>query len=273
MNVIIMKAHTKHFEDFGKVQDEIKFLTKSEIRLEILKCLDESPYTVKEIVENTGMTYSSVSSNMNKLEKNKNIYKKDNKFRISYLTKIYFENIIHFKKSLEVISNFEEFWNKHDINNLDYDSVKNITDLYDSELVKSTSTDIYKIYNTIKAQIVNSEKIMAIFPYLHPDFPKLVEDELRKGAEIQLIINDAIHKSLILGIDEDLRKECLKNKKLKIHTVKNDLKIYLTICDDEMSLGLFKNDNSFDQNRILISSAKQARRWAEKLFAQIKEEL
>ena len=92
-----MKAHTKHFEDFGKVQDEIKFLTKSEIRLEILKCLDESPYTVKEIVENTGMTYSSVSSNMNKLEKNKNIYKKDNKFRISYLTKIYFENIIHFK--------------------------------------------------------------------------------------------------------------------------------------------------------------------------------
>ena len=114
---------------------------------------------------------------------------------------------------------------------------------------------------------------MAIFPYLHPDFPKLVEDELRKGAEIQLIINDAIYKSLILGIDEDLRKECLKNKKLKIHTVKNDLKIYLTICDDEMSLGLFKNDNSFDQNRILISSAKQAKRWAEKLFAQIKEEL
>lgn len=268
-----MKARTAHFDTLGKVQEEIKFLTKSEIRLEILHCLEEAPYTVKEIVENTGMTYSSVSSNVNKLEKNRNIYKKDNKFRISYLTRIYFENITHFNQSLEVIINFEEFWNKHNISNLDYDSVKNIIDLHDSKLVKSTSTDIYKTYNTIKAQIVNSEKILAIFPYLHPDFPKLVEDELRKGAEIHLILNDAIYKSLMMGIDENLRKKCLRNNKLKIKTVKDNLEIYLTICDNEMSLGLFKNDNSFDQNRILISSNKKAIRWAERLFNQIKENL
>lgn len=268
-----MKARTANFDTLGKVQEEIKFLTKSEIRLEILQCLEEAPYTVKEIVENTGMTYSSVSSNVNKLKKNRNIYKKDNKFRISYLTRIYFENIAHFNQSLEVITNFEEFWNKHNISNLDYESIKNIIDLHDSELVKSTSTDIYKTYNTVKAQIVNSKKIEAIFPYLHPDFPKLVEDELRKGAEIDLILNDAIYKSLMLGIDGDLRKKCIRNKKLKIHTVKDDLEIYLTICDNEMSLGLFKNDNSFDQNRILISSNKKAIKWAERLFKQIKENL
>ena len=96
--------------------------------------------------------------------------------------------------------------------------------------------------------------------------------DARKINEMNEDYNNNVTEILKNYISE-LIGELLKNKKLKIHTVKNDLKIYLTICDDEMSLGLFKNDNSFDQNRILISSAKQARRWAEKLFAQIKEEL
>ena len=36
----------------------------------------------------------------------------------------------------------------------------------------------------------------------------------------------------------------------------DDLNLYLTVCDNSMSLGLFKNDGSFDQNRILISKAE-----------------
>lgn len=268
-----MKIEIENFKTLSKVQEEIKFLTKSEIRLEILKCLDKSPKTVKEIVKSSGMTYSSVSSNVNKLEKNNNIYKKEGKFRINYLTKIYYDNIINFNKSLEVITTFEEFWNKHNIDNFDYESIKNIIDLHECELVKSTSIDIYKTYNTLKDQIINSKRILAIFPYLHPDFPKLIENELKKGAEIQLIVSDAIYKSLVYEIDENTRKEGFKQGKFKVHSVKKPLEIYLAICDNEMSLGLYKSDNSFDQNRILISSNEKATKWSENLFNEIKAQI
>lgn len=268
-----MKLQKENYETLSIVHDELKFLTKSEIRLGILNCLSQSPHTVKEIVKDTGMTYSSVSSNVNKLEKNDNIYKENNRFRLSCLTKIYFDNIVCFNRSLEIITNFEEFWNHHNINDLDYDSIKNLTDLYSSELVKSTSIDIYKTYNTIKSQIVDSQRIQAIFPYLHPDYPKLIEDELEKGAEIELIINDAIYKSLIMEIDDSVRKRCMKSGSLKVHSVKNPLNIYLTICDGEMSLGLFKSDESFDQNRILISSNENAIKWSQNLFNEIKTHL
>ncbi|MDO5848858.1 MAG: DUF1724 domain-containing protein [Methanobrevibacter sp.] len=268
-----MNNRKENYKTLSKIQDELKFLTKSEIRLEILNCLNQAPYTVKEIVDITGMTYSSVSSNVNKLEKNNNIYKKDNKFQIDYLTKIYFENIVNFKRSLEIITNFEEFWNKHNINKIDYESVKNLTDLYNSELVESTSIDIYKTYNTIKTQMINSKRIEAVFPYLHPDYPKLIENELRNGARIDLIINDAIYKDLILTIEDDLRRESMKNGNLTVKSVKAPLNIYLTICDDEMSLGLFKNDDSFDQNRILISSNEKSVDWGHKLFDHIKNNI
>ena len=40
-----------------------------------------------------------------------------------------------------------------------------------------------------------------------------------------------------------------------------------------MSLGLFKNDGSFDQNRILISDSQKSHKWAEDLFKTIKQEV
>jgi len=37
-----------------------------------------------------------------------------------------------------------------------------------------------------------------------------------------------------------------------------------------MSLGLFKNDDSFDQNRILISQDSKSYQWADELFNHMK---
>ena len=37
-----------------------------------------------------------------------------------------------------------------------------------------------------------------------------------------------------------------------------------------MSLGLFKNDGSFDQNRILTSDDEKAYEWSDELFKHVK---
>lgn len=70
----------ENYSTLLKIEEDMKFLTKSEIRLKILRCLNFSPTSIKEIVKKTGLTYSSVSSNINKLQKKKKIVKKDNKF-------------------------------------------------------------------------------------------------------------------------------------------------------------------------------------------------
>ena len=265
--------HNTNYETLLNIEEELKFLTKSTVRIRILNCLKNASYNVKEIAKATNMRYSSVSSNVSKLELNNNIYKEDGKFKITFITRMYLEHILDFNKSLKIITDFEEFWHKHNIDNIDSQSIKNLTDLYNSELVKSTSVDIYKTYNTIKKQIIESENIKAIFPYLHPEYPKLIENQLKNGAKIELLVNNSIYKSLIHNIDDEVRRTNIKNGNFKVRSVKKPLNIYLTICDNNMSLGLYKNDESFDQNRILISSNEKAVSWSENLFNKIKNHI
>ena len=58
------------------LNNDITFLAKSEIRLKILSELQKKPRSVKELVNVTKITYSSITSNLTKLEENDHITKK-----------------------------------------------------------------------------------------------------------------------------------------------------------------------------------------------------
>lgn len=255
------------------LNNDITFLAKSEIRLKILSELQKKPRSVKELVNVTKITYSSISSNLTKLEENDHITKKKNRYHLNPLSEIYYENLMDFKVSMDLIENFDDFWRNHNIDQLTIDSVQNIIDLKDSELVKTTPLDIYKTHNVNKENILNSDNIKAIFPYLHPEYPQLLENILKKQGKVELIIPKNMFKELIFEISNNVRKKATKDKKLKVYTTEDDLKLYLTLCDGTMSLGLFKNDGSFDQNRLLISESKEAQFWAENLFESVKQQV
>lgn len=252
------------------INEELQFLAQSEIRLKILDELNKKPNNARGLVKQTKINYSSVSSNLNKLEKRKHIKKIKNKYCVNPMTEIYFKTLLEFKKSIELIQNYDSFWDKHNINRLTLDSIRNINDLTDSKLIETTPLDIYKTHNTIKKQLVESDNVKAIFPYMHPEYPKIIEKILENEGTIELIIPKSIFKGILTSIDADIRKKSIKNEKLKVHIIDDDLDLYLTICDETMSLGLFKNDGSFDQNRILISNTQKSHDWAEELFQNIK---
>ncbi len=257
--------------EIENINEKIQFLTKSGIRLHILNILSKNPQNIKELVDTTQITYSTLSSNLHKLEKEKYIQKIKNKFYLTQTTKIYLDIILEFKNVINLINQFDEFWDKHDIAQINLDSLKNITSLHDSQLIKTTPLDIYKTHNTIKGQLLMSYNIKAIFPYLHPDYPVIIEQVLQKGGNVELIINDAIFESLMNNIETELRKNSIKNGCLKVHSLKDNLNLYLIISDKNTNLGLFKSDGSFDQNRLLTSESEQAIGWANNLFENIKE--
>ena len=161
------------------INNDIKFLAKSEIRLKILNEIYKKPNNVRGIVKKTKITYSSVSSNIGKLEKNNHITKIDNKYHINPMSEVYLKTLMDFKTSMDIVSDYETFWNKHNLNQLSINSVKRITDLKDSQLIETTPVDIYKTHNAIKNQIMSSKNVKAIFPYLHPEYPGLIEMVLK----------------------------------------------------------------------------------------------
>ena len=202
------------------INQKIQFLTKSGIRLHILNILSKNPQNIKELVNTTQITYSTLSSNLHKLQQEKYIQKIKNKYYLTQTTKMYLNIILEFKNAIKLINQFDEFWDKHDVKQINLDSLKNITSLHDSQLIKTTPIDIYKTHNTIKGQLLMSYNIKAIFPYLHPDYPVIIEQVLQKGGNVELIINDEIFECNGTGTVEE-KVKILENKPIsKFATVK-----------------------------------------------------
>ena len=257
----------------NNIDNDIKFLAKSEIRLKILSELDKDPDNVKGLVKKTDLAYSSISSNVYKLENNNYITKVENKYHVNPMTQVYFKTLMDFKKSVDMVNDYHAFWNKHDLNQLSINSVRRITDLKNSRLIETTPIDIYKTHNIIKDQIIKAENVKAIFPYLHPEYPNLIEGVLKNDGNVELIMPKNIFKELIFRINGDVRKQAIREKKLKVYRFRKDLNLYLTICDENMSLGLFKNDGSFDQNRVLVCDDEMSFNWALELFQYVKKQV
>lgn len=255
------------------INKNIKFLAKSEIRLKILSELQKRPNDVRGLVNKTKIKYSSVSSNVIKLEKNNYITREKNSYHINPLTEIYLTTFMDFKNTLDLINDYDAFWDRHNLKELSIESVKNITDLKNSRLIEATPLDIYKTHNTIKNQLVTSKSVKAIFPYLHPEYPKIIAEILKNNGSVELILPKNISKETISQIEMETKSQSIENERLKIYVVKDELELYLTISDGTMSLGLFKNDGSFDQNRILISKNNKSQKWAEELFSYVKDQV
>ena len=255
------------------IDENIKFLAKSEIRLKILSELHKKPNDVRGLVKKTEITYSSVSSNLIKLERQNYITKINKLYHINPMSEIYFTTFMDFKNTVDLINSYDAFWDRHNLGQLSIECVKNMTDLQDSQLVEATPIDIYKTHNTTKKQLMNSKNVKAIFPYLHPEYPKIIEEILKSGGSLELILTEEVFKEINGRINRKIRETAIEDNKLQIHIFEDDLNLYLTICDGNMSLGLFKNDGSFDQNRILISGNVQSRNWAEDLFEYIKNQV
>ncbi|MBR6023613.1 MAG: DUF1724 domain-containing protein [Methanobrevibacter sp.] len=252
------------------IKNDMMFLVKSEIRLKILTELTARPQTIREIVDRTKMAYSSVSNNLNKLERKNYVIKENRIYTITPMTKLYFNQLMDFKKSIDVIKNFDSFWYKHDISFINNELIENITELYESKLIETNPIDIYKTHDNIKKQLESSKNIRGIVPYIHPDYPSLVENILKNEGKIELIMEKNIYHGLISQMNRDLKNKSIRNGSLNVHVLKDNPDIYLLICDGSMNLGLFKNDGSYDQNRILNSNDSESLKWANALFENIK---
>ncbi len=267
---IIKNWRKQKMSTHNEIDDDIKFLAQSEIRLKILSELYDRPNNVHGLVRNTNINYSSVSSNLSKLEQNNHIKKVNNKYHVNPMSEIYFKVLMDFKSSIDLIRDYDGFWDKHNLNQLSMDCLKNITNLKDSKLIETTPIDIYKTHNITKDQLMKTKSLKAIFPYLHPEYPQLIENILNGKGNVEIIIPKGIYREITSKIDVKIMKKSSKTKKLKIYPVNDDLQVYLTICDESISLGLFKDDGSFDQNRILICESEESQKWARNLFETIK---
>ena len=253
--------------DFKDIQKEIKFLTNSDNRLEILHCLLKSPQTLKEIHEKTGLNNSSISINVSSLESKGYVVNRNDVFYLTNASKIILTNIFYFNKSANFLDKNADFFNSHKLNHLQFNALKDMSSLENSELIESTSTDIFKTVRIFPEFSVGSKSIKTIFPYVHPQIIDLLNYWFENDVDVKLILEEDVSKAFI-DLFNDFAYDGESNCRISVKTVGRKLDFVLGVIDEGIILGFYKEDGKFDQNAVFISRDSEAVVWGKDIFEE-----
>lgn len=259
-----MKKISKTVNNYNDISKDIKFLSNSMVRLNILKNLYESAMNMKDINQKTKINYSAISNNIHALEINGLIYRENNCYYLSNAMRVYMGDILKLNVLMVLLERLSPILQNHIVKSLPCDSIDNFHILQDIDLIEADGLNIYKTYDVIEKTIDKSDYVKAILPFSLNDFNECINGSLLKNKKIHLISPLNIKKILIKNLDAS-------NVNLKIDFF--DFNEFLLLCTDKnMILGFFKDDGTYDQNRLLTSSNDECIKWANDLFENFKKE-
>ena len=86
----------------------------------------------------------------------------------------------------------------------------------------------------------------------------------KKLESLELIVSEHILRSI--KRNDFFKNALIKHEKVRIISIKRNIKIFLTYSEDFMALSLFFKDGHYDDSQILIANDGNALNWAESLF-------
>ena len=256
-----MVENNNYLKNYESISKDVKYLTNSISRLKILATLYECPKTMKELTEETGLSYSSVSSTMHNLELKDFVYRESSKYHLSNSMKLEIENLLELNEIMEVISKFFNILDKHLVDMIPNKSIAELYLLGQASLIESGDIDAYRTYNYIENALAEADCVRCILPFYYESFNKQLNRLVKVKKSIEAIVSQNI-----LHIFEE------KSDIEKLSSFNKDINFLLIVTDKVMILGLFKDDGSFDQNRLLTSKNGDSIRWANNLFINFKIE-
>ncbi|MDO5852389.1 MAG: DUF1724 domain-containing protein [Methanobacteriaceae archaeon] len=244
--------------------NELTYLLRSKIRFKIIINLYKKSLTLKEL-ENCGLSYGSLLSNIKNLENKGYIISVDDKYHLTNSIKIKIENILYLIQAGDNIYNFDDYLNNHFIKSDKLSILSQIPLDTKYEIITNTPLNPYKVVNNFSKNMVEDGKIKCIFTHIHPEFQK-VNTELKTSSELKILVSKEIQEYLISK--QEFNSD--NDKNIKIKTI-NPVKLSLTVTDKEVMFVLYNKDGTYDTNSAIISTDHKLILYGNRLFDEIEK--
>ncbi|MGN0177482.1 MAG: transcriptional regulator FilR1 domain-containing protein [Methanobrevibacter sp.] len=257
--MINLENNKNYLKSYDSISEEIKYLTNSIIRLKILAALYKCPLNMKDINSTTSLSYSSISSNLHNLELKGIVYREHNKYFLSNSSTLEVEQVLRLSNLLDLLNDFFNILDKHLVDVIPNQSVIELYLIGNAHLIESDGVDAYRIYKFIEEALESADEVKCILPFYHETFNDKLNKLVKNNKKVEVIIPHNLLK--------------IFNEKSEIENLSffKEEKLFLLINTNEsMILGLFKEDGSFDQNRLLTSKNSDSIKWANNLYENFK---
>ncbi|MGZ5539875.1 MAG: helix-turn-helix transcriptional regulator [Halobacteriota archaeon] len=246
--------------------DVARLLICSDLRKNIILSLNHGATTLAELREATGASSTAAIHALRELEKQSlTLQDGGRNYLLSSSGKIVALHLESFVQTVDVITQFGQFWLGHDLSGIPDDSLKSIGVLHESQLLSSTPTDVFKAFSTFVKLLEKAKVIRGVFPIFTPDLLHTFGDLAAKGIQIELVVTKEVRDTILELMDHSDLKNVLK-KNLKLYVVEKNPKTTVTVTDYFFMLGLFRFDGSYDYSDELLSYNQQGMEWGRGLF-------
>ncbi|WP_407392595.1 helix-turn-helix transcriptional regulator [Methanobrevibacter sp.] len=244
----------------------LKYILTSSMRTKLLLALYNNSKNLDELRNELKKPSATILHGLKELE-NINLVKKVQKYyKLTSNGYLLTTNLIKLIDNWYSINKSKEFWDSHYLKDIPDEVLKNIYLLKDAQYINSTTSDLSNAFTNYINQMTNAKKLKIILPiYSENHFKQMIKllngDKLES---LELIVSEPILYSI--KRNDFFNNALIKHKKVRINTIKMNIKVFLTCSEDFMALSLFFKDGHYDDSQILIAKDKNALRWANNLF-------
>ena len=242
----------------------VKHLLTSNMRTKLLLSIYDNSKNLDELRNELNKPSASILHGLKELERI-NLVQKDNKsYQLTSNGYLLATNMIKLIENWYTINRDKSFWNLHNLDDIPDELLKKMYLLKDVDYVLSTTSNLSNAFNQYVKLISSSKKLKMIIPiYSENHFNHIIDSSSIR--HIDLIISKEIFKTIKRS--RRFRTKLLRNEKVNVICVENNLKIFLTLSEEFMSLTLFFKDGHYDDSEILIGKSENSKHWASELFA------
>ena len=222
--------------------------------------------TLAELRESTGASSTAAIHALRELEKERlTLQDGGRNYLLTSSGKIVALHLESFVRTVDVITQFGQFWLGHDLSGVPDDFLKSIGFLQESQILTSTPTDVFRAFSIFIKLLEEAKVISGVFPAFTPDLLDTFAALTAKGIQIELVVTREVLDTVLELIDRSALKNELKQN-LKLRVIEENPKTALTVTDYFLMLGLFRFDGSYDYSDELLNYSEQGIDWGRGLF-------
>ncbi|HUW66613.1 MAG TPA: winged helix-turn-helix domain-containing protein [Candidatus Nanoarchaeia archaeon] len=237
----------------------------SDLRRNVLMSLYADKKSLGHLRDELEISSTTAIHALKELEKyNLTFQDNDKNYLLTNIGRMIAVKLRDFSDAAEVLEKHTEFWLEHDLSGIPELLIEKIGMLKDSELIKDTEIDIFKVHSNFINLLKNAKEIRGVSSIFVPEYTSLFQELVRKNVDVQLILS----KEVLDKIDESILNQLITKSepKFNLFVMNKNLKAAITVTDYFLSIGLFRMDGTYDYSNDLISYSKEAILWGNEFF-------
>ena len=252
-------------EDYSKKYGDflvVRFLLASKIRPKLLLLLSDSNYDLNSFRKDLDKPSASILHGLKELESANLIKRSFKNYSLTSKGVLCSASLEKLFQDLYIFQSNRDYWLSHSIESIPPESFKNAYLIKDSIFVESDEQNLSKSLMKYLDLLSTCSDMKIILPIFLEDHLEVILENLEKGSNLVLITNNRVLSSLRESNYYEKLVDYSKRGNVSIRKTDDDLKLFLTSCDNGMALNLFFIDGLFDNSCCIFNENPEGIIWA-----------